>query len=213
MGVQVPPPASSASSRLPILERRGGAPGEGTPSSRPRPIGGEDSGLFRGWTQRGRLGCRSMPRRGTRRSFLSRCLIVLLGAAGLYPGAATSAPREKPPFPPGLYVGKTSQGNPVRLRLTIAGACGGEACLSSANRRENIRIAVPCPDGSEVRTFLPMPDSVVAKNGVVHDLSMFSKNTSAPKFSRCSPSRPGESSEAKCRRRWRAKTARSAGPG
>jgi hypothetical protein len=97
-------------------------------------------------------------------------LLALLGASVLGPAAADSAPpAKKPPFPPGLYVGKTSQGSPVRLRLVIGGPCGGGPCLFASNRREAIRIAVPCPDGSEVKTALPVPPSGVANNGVVHD--------------------------------------------
>jgi hypothetical protein len=34
--------------------------------------------------------------------------------------------------------------------------------------REGIRIGAPCPDGSEVQTFLAAPPSGVANNGVVH---------------------------------------------
>jgi hypothetical protein len=108
-----------------------------------------------------------MPRR-VHRHVLVLSLVALAGAAGLGTGVAKSAPEGKSRLKPGLYVGKTSQGSPVRLRLTVGGSCGGVACLFSARSRAGIRIAVPCPDGSEVMTSLA-PEGGVAMNGVVHD--------------------------------------------
>ena len=59
--------------------------------------------------------------------------------------SATGAAAARSPFRPGLYVGETSQGEPVMLRLTVGGSpCEGEPCLFAANDESEVHIAETC---------------------------------------------------------------------
>jgi hypothetical protein len=71
--------------------------------------------------------------------------IAALALAALALPAASGA-ASKSPFKPGLYVGKTSQGYPVKLRLSVGSeACSGYPCLYAPNDNAEVYIAIPCP--------------------------------------------------------------------
>jgi hypothetical protein len=94
--------------------------------------------------------------------------IVAMLAGLLAATASDAAPRSA--FEPGLYVGKTSQGYPVKLRLAVAGGpCAGRPCLSSPSEEATIQIALPCPSiGTTSEEALYLLDQPVAGGGAVH---------------------------------------------
>ena len=115
---------------------------------------------------------------------------VILAVAGLVSLIAVSAvpagsiAAAKSPFEPGLYVGKTSQGHPVRLRLTVTGASGsGHAYLSSADENATIYIEQACASiGTTSDETLFLLDVPVASNGTVHAVEeSFSKTVATIK--------------------------------
>jgi hypothetical protein len=98
--------------------------------------------------------------------------------------AASAVAGGKSPFKPGLYVGKTSQGEPVQLRLTVGGsACDGNACLFAPSDADEIYIAEKC-DNPEASTneYLALAGDKVTRSGVVHaNQEGFSKTTATLK--------------------------------
>jgi hypothetical protein len=110
--------------------------------------------------------------------FLAVSAFVLLAVA------TTAVAGGKSPFKPGLYVGKTSQGEPVKLRLTVGGpGCDGNACLFAPSDEDEIYIAEKC-DNPEASTneYLDLAADLVTKSGVVHaDEEGFSKTTATLK--------------------------------
>ena len=98
--------------------------------------------------------------------------------------ATTAVAGGKSPFKPGLYVGKTSQGEPVKLRLTVGGpACEGNPCLFAPSDEDEIYIAEKC-DNPEASTneYLALAGDLVTKSGVVHaNQEGFSKTTATLK--------------------------------
>jgi hypothetical protein len=111
-------------------------------------------------------------------------VISLLGALCLLAVAASAVGAAKSPFKPGLYVGKTSQGEPVKLRLTVGGpGCDGNACLFAPSDADAIYIAGKC-DNPEATTneYLDLAADLVTKSGVVHaNQEGFSKTTATLK--------------------------------
>lgn len=109
------------------------------------------------------------------RRFLMLCAVSALAALAVATSAGAGA---RSPFKPGLYVGKTSQGEPVKLRLTIGGpACEGNPCLFAPSDQDEIYIAEKC-DAPEAQTneYLALFGDKVTKSGVVHaDQEGFSK--------------------------------------
>lgn len=99
--------------------------------------------------------------------------------------AATATAASKSPFKPGLYVGKTSQGHPVKLRLTVGGPeCGGKPCLFAPNDRSEIYVAESCTTaGDSTNEYLAVFGVPVPASGVVHvNGEAFSKVTSTLKI-------------------------------
>ncbi len=84
--------------------------------------------------------------------------------------AAVASGAPKSPFRPGLYVGRTSQGNPVRLRVSVgAGACEGKPCLYQPNDQDEIYIAEPCSvEGDSTNSYLALFDEAIPHSGVLH---------------------------------------------
>jgi hypothetical protein len=88
--------------------------------------------------------------------------------AAIAPGTGGAA--KKSPFRPGLYVGKTSQGEPVRLRLTVGGAaCEGRPCLFAPSDSDEIYVGETCnnPEAS-TNEYLALLDEKLPKSGVLH---------------------------------------------
>ena len=97
----------------------------------------------------------------------SAVLVVVLVIASL--GSASALAAAKSPFKPGLYVGKTSQGEPVKLRLTVGGeACDGNPCLFAPNDEAEIYIAETCSGEGSTNEYLDLAGDLVTKNGTVH---------------------------------------------
>jgi hypothetical protein len=114
-----------------------------------------------------------------------RFLMFLAVSAFVLLAVATAAVAGgKSPFRPGLYVGKTSQGEPVKLRLTVGGpACDGNPCLFAPSDEDEIYIAEKC-DNPEASTneYLALAGDLVTKSGVVHaNEEGFSKTTATLK--------------------------------
>jgi hypothetical protein len=109
-----------------------------------------------------------------------RRFLILSAASALVllAPATTAVAGGKSPFKPGLYVGKTSQGEPVKMRLTVGGpACDGNPCLFAPSDQAEIYIAEKC-DNPEASTneYLALAGDLVTKSGVVHaDQEGFSK--------------------------------------
>lgn len=108
--------------------------------------------------------------------FVAGLLAVAMLVAPAGAGAARSS------FETGLYVGKTSQGYPVKLRLSLAGApCGGKPCLFVPNDKAEIYIAEPCAEGAgETNEYLaPFGNRVTASGLVQASQEGFSKTTAS----------------------------------
>jgi hypothetical protein len=105
-------------------------------------------------------------------------IVAVLAALAAF-GVATAGASKKSPFKPGVYVGKTSQGYPVKLRLTVGveSACEGKPCLFTPGEEDSTYIAEKC-DNPEALTneYLDLSGDLVTKSGVVHaDEEGFSK--------------------------------------
>jgi hypothetical protein len=101
------------------------------------------------------------------RKFLTLFAVAALASLAVVTSAVAGG---KSPFKPGLYVGKTSQGEPVKLRLTVGGpGCDGNPCLFAPNDESEIYIAEKC-DNPEASTneYLDLAADLVTKSGVVH---------------------------------------------
>jgi hypothetical protein len=96
--------------------------------------------------------------------------VALLVAAVSVFGATAAGAARKSPFKPGLYVGKTSQGYPVKLRLTVGGEpCSGNPCLFAPNDEAEIYIALECPAiGQATNEYLDLAGDLVTKSGTVN---------------------------------------------
>jgi hypothetical protein len=113
----------------------------------------------------------------------SAVLVVVLVVFSL--GGAPALAAAKSPFKPGLYVGKTSQGEPVKLRLTVGGeACSGNPCLFAPNDESEIYIAEKCSGEGSTNEYLALFGDLVTKSGTVHaNEEGFSKTTATLKVS------------------------------
>ncbi|HEY1855158.1 MAG TPA: hypothetical protein VGG40_11270 [Solirubrobacterales bacterium] len=115
-------------------------------------------------------------RRASARSAIAAlALTIALAAAATLPATGTAA--AKSPFEPGLYVGKTSQGYPVKLRLTLSGEpCGGKPCMFAPSSESEIYIAEPCQGEGSTNEYLALFGDLVTSSGTVHaNQSGFSK--------------------------------------
>ena len=96
-------------------------------------------------------------------------VLFAVSAVALLAVVTTAVAGAKSPFKPGLYVGKTSQGEPVKLRLTVGGpGCDGNPCLFAPDDEAEIYIAETC-DNPEASTneYLDLAADKVTKSGVV----------------------------------------------
>ncbi len=101
--------------------------------------------------------------------FLVCALAGLVALAAALSAPATGTAASKSPFRPGLYVGKTSQGYPVKLRLVIGTeACEGAPCIFAPNDNDEIYISIPCPAlGQATNEYLSFVGNRVEPNGYV----------------------------------------------
>ncbi|MBS1861388.1 MAG: hypothetical protein JSS68_06705 [Actinobacteria bacterium] len=110
-------------------------------------------------------------------------LLLAMAMAAIFPAAGSAA--AKSPFRPGLYVGKTSQGYPVKLRLVVGDdqACSGRPCLYAPSDEDEIYVAESCnaPEAS-ANEYLSLFGDLVTRSGAVHaDQEGFSKTTATIK--------------------------------
>ena len=105
--------------------------------------------------------------RGRRRPVAALAIATLALAALALPAA--SGATGKSPFKPGLYVGKTSQGYPVKVRLSVGTeACSGYPCLYAPNDNAEVYIAIPCPAiGQATNDYLTLVGDRVEPSGNV----------------------------------------------
>jgi hypothetical protein len=82
---------------------------------------------------------------------------------------AVSGAAGKSPFKAGLYVGKTSQGYPVKLRLTTGGEpCSGKPCLFAPTDEAEIYVAESCQvEGVTTNEYLALAGDRVEPSGLV----------------------------------------------
>src|ERR1700755_3620444 len=101
------------------------------------------------------------------RGLKTRALVALLAVFAMTLAPATGLEAGKSPFKPGLYVGKTSQGYPVKLRLTVRGpGCSGNPCLFAPNDESEIYISLECPAiGQPTNEYMDLAANKVNANG------------------------------------------------
>ncbi len=99
--------------------------------------------------------------------------VSILAIALLLVGAITADAAGKKPFKTGLYVGKTSQGEPVKLKVAT---CGTNQCVQALESAE-IKIALPCPSIGETsyETFFPADNAISASGKVKAPQDGFAK--------------------------------------
>lgn len=74
-------------------------------------------------------------------------------------------------FRPGLYLGKTSQGEAVRLKLV---GCGSGQCLETPDEQSYFSVDLACPSsGQTEEEIIYLPKNTIAKSGVVDVLGGF----------------------------------------
>jgi hypothetical protein len=97
-------------------------------------------------------------------------VVALLVVAVAVFAATTAGAAKKSPFKPGVYVGKTSQGYPVKLRLTVGQEpCSGNPCLFAPTDEDEIYIALECPAiGQSTNEYLDLAGDLVTKSGTVN---------------------------------------------
>lgn len=98
-----------------------------------------------------------------RRRILVVAALTLLAVAALF-GAGAASAGKKSAFKLGLYVGRSSQGEPVRLKVVT---CGENQCVEGLESQENL-IRLPCPSINETSSevFFP-PINRIYKSGKV----------------------------------------------
>ncbi len=96
------------------------------------------------------------------------CLSAV-SALALLAVSASALAGGKSPFKPGLYVGRTSQGEPVKIRLTTGGAaCEGKTCVFPPSDEDEINVTETCSGEGSTNEYLDLTDTVVPGSGVVH---------------------------------------------
>lgn len=96
-------------------------------------------------------------------------LALLLCALLLISFANVATAGSKSPFRPGLYVGATSQGVPVKIRLTVGGEpCEGKPCVFAPNDEAEINVTETCTPEGSTNEYLDLVGDLVTKSGTVH---------------------------------------------
>jgi hypothetical protein len=107
-----------------------------------------------------------------------RKFFIPLAVAGLLLAVAAVALASAKPFKTGLYVGKTSQGEPLKLKVAN---CGKAQCVEALESAETT-IELPCNNGeTSHETFFPSIDAIKSNGKVVVDTDGFAKVTATLK--------------------------------
>lgn len=104
-----------------------------------------------------------------RRQVIGAVLLLALVITAVFGTAGAAG--AKSPFKPGLYVGKTSQGEPVRLRLTVGGAaCEGSPCLFAPSSASDINVLLLSCTVKEasINEYLALGGDKIPANGTLH---------------------------------------------
>lgn len=105
------------------------------------------------------LGTKKMLTRG---GVTLACATSMVGVAiGVVPDAIAA----KAAFRPGLYVGKTSQGEAVRLKVV---GCGTKQCLETPNEQAYFSVDLSCgSSGQTEEEIIYLPENTIASSGAV----------------------------------------------
>jgi hypothetical protein len=92
---------------------------------------------------------------------LTCCASVVGVAIRIVPGAMAA----KAAFLPGLYVGKTSQGEAVKLKVI---GCGTKECLETPTEQSYFSVELSCSSsGQTEEEIIYLPKNTIAKSGAV----------------------------------------------
>jgi len=96
----------------------------------------------------------------TRGAAILACAAALAAVA-----VAPAGARPKQAFRPGLYVGRTSQAEAVRLKVV---GCGTKQCLETPNEEAYFSVELSCPSsGQTEEEIVDLSASTIARNGTV----------------------------------------------
>jgi hypothetical protein len=110
-----------------------------------------------------------------------RKFFIPLAVAGLLLAATAVALASAKPFKTGLYVGKTSQGEPLKLKVAD---CGKGQCVEALESAETT-IELPCNNGEvSHETFFPSIDAIKPNGKVAVETDGFAKVTATLKVAR-----------------------------
>jgi hypothetical protein len=104
---------------------------------------------------------------GTKKMLTRGVATLACGASlvGVAIGVVPDAMAAKSGFRPGLYVGKTSQGEAVKLKLI---ACGTKQCLEAPNEQAYFSVELTCgSSGQTEEEIIYLPENTIAKSGTV----------------------------------------------
>jgi hypothetical protein len=109
-----------------------------------------------------------------RSAILAVAGLVSLIAVSAVPAGSIAAAKDS--FEPGVYVGKTSQGEPIKLRV---GSCGKSQCLYSTSETHETIVSLPCPAlGESASESILLSGELIRKSGEVDaDQDGFAKLT------------------------------------
>ena len=103
---------------------------------------------------------------GTKKMLTRGVLTVACGASlvGVVPAALAA----KSTFRPGLYVGKTSQGEAVKLKVV---GCGTKQCLETPSEETYFSVDLACASsGQTEEEIVYFPKNTIAESGMVDAL-------------------------------------------
>jgi hypothetical protein len=104
---------------------------------------------------------------GTKKMLTRGVVTLACGASlvGVAIGVVPPAMAAKSAFRPGLYVGKTSQGEAVKLKVV---GCGTKQCLETPNEQEYFSVDLACPSsGQTEEEIIYLPKNTIADSGAV----------------------------------------------
>jgi hypothetical protein len=104
---------------------------------------------------------------GPKKMLTRGVVAVACGASlvGVAIGVVPEAIAAKSTFRPGLYVGKTSQGEAVKLKVV---GCGTKQCLETPNEEAYFSVDLSCgSSGQTEEEIIYLPKNTIAKSGSV----------------------------------------------
>ncbi len=104
---------------------------------------------------------------GTKMMVTRGAVTLACGASlvGVAIGIAPDAMAAKSDFRPGLYVGKTSQGEAVKLKVV---GCGTNQCLETPSEETYFAVELSCgSSGQTEEEIIYLPENTIAKSGSV----------------------------------------------